>query len=91
MDLINGSVFDRYGPGYYYPYTDIFPLKKCTYMGMDMLCPNNPLVVFHAFYGTEMADYRPKKICRHGVWVDRDDVSNAPSVKYYHRRTDLMF
>ena len=70
VEQVNGKVFDRYGPGFYYPEEDIYPLKKCILSGVTTWCPRNPGVIFDAFYG-EDADIAPKRICRRGEWIER--------------------
>ena len=71
VEHVNGKVFDRYGPGFYYPEDDIYPLNKCTLSGVTTWCPRNPKVIFDAFYGKD-ADMAPKWICRNGEWIQKE-------------------
>ena len=65
----NGTqVFDRYGSGSYYSWSDIFPLKKCRLLGMDTWCPRNPEPIFDVYYG-KGADRRSPWLCKNKKWV----------------------
>lgn len=64
----NGTqVHDRYGPGYTYNWTDIFPLRKCTLLGLQSWCPRNPEPIFDAYYG-KGADRRTPWVCKNKTW-----------------------
>ena len=49
-----------------YRVKDIFPLKKCRFVGLDVKCPSSPLSYFHLWYGD---DFRPVTKCWQGRWV----------------------
>ena len=67
VERVNGKVFDRYGKGAYYPESEIFPLKKCSYLGLEVYCPRNPKPIFDAFYGKDK-DLTNRWVCRKGRW-----------------------
>ncbi|KXJ26303.1 hypothetical protein AC249_AIPGENE371 [Exaiptasia diaphana] len=46
---------------------DYFPLRKCTFMGFDAWCPNNPDILLRMLYGN---GYKiPVKQCKNGHWI----------------------
>ena len=48
---------------------DIFPLKKCMFLDMEMKCSNKPKVHLESFY----SNLKPNKICVNGSWVKMND------------------
>lgn len=78
FERVNGSIFDGHvGGGSYFLETDIFPLQKCRFMGLDTFCPRNPKVIFYSDFG-QNADLRPSLICRNGRWVTREFTKSFP-------------
>ena len=51
-----------------YTTNDIFPLKKCTFMGLQMVCPKKPQIILEAFFGKNLL---PKHICKNGHWLNQ--------------------
>ena len=52
-----------------YPVGEVFPLKRCRFMGLDTYCPNNPKVILHDLYGKGMKGLAPSRICRSKKWT----------------------
>ena len=50
------------------PFKDVFPLRRCKFLGFDTKCPCNPHGYFKIWY---MDDMRPFKVCKQGKWVRR--------------------
>ena len=68
LEVVNGMVYERYAQGTWYSMEDIFPLKKCLYVGLEALCPRNPRVIFDMFY-EKGGDMTSKKFCVNGKWL----------------------
>lgn len=49
-----------------YKYDDIYPLTKCNFMGVEALCPRNPLPILHHFYGPNFR--HPDRKCVGKEW-----------------------
>ena len=47
---------------------EVFPLKRCKFLGVDTRCPCNPRATFKMLY---KGDMRPLKVCKQGKWVNR--------------------
>ena len=47
---------------------EVFPLKRCKFLGVDTRCPCNPRATFKMLYNGDM---RPLKVCKQGRWVNR--------------------
>ena len=45
----------------------IFPLRSCTFLGLQTLCPNDGEKYLGAYYGTEFM--KPHYVCKNGKWV----------------------
>ena len=50
-----------------HPYTDIFPLKRCMYGGVEMKCPRNPKKFLETAYGQDVM--HPEMKCVNSRWV----------------------
>ena len=74
--LSNGSLFDRYPPGHHYQRSDIYPLQKCSFMGVETWCPSNPEVIFDVYYGYK-EDRRSMWICKDGEWIRRTSLNTT--------------
>ena len=70
FERVNGRVYDRARAGHYYRESDIYPLKKCLYMGLQTWCPRKPTKVFAWLYGSGKK-LNSKWICRRGKWITR--------------------
>lgn len=84
LDLWNfkreyGLVKDTYGDGTYFNMSDVFPLKKCKYMGFTMYCPNKPKALLVREYGAGAKNLNPIFICKDGQWEKR----TYPNWVYY--------
>ena len=66
--LLDASGFSNGGGRY--PENEIFPLKRCMFMGLATWCPNNPQIILHDLYGKGMKGLAPRHVCRNGSWYE---------------------
>ena len=67
-EIKDGQVYDYAGGKKWYPVKEIFPLKKCKFMGLTAMCPKNPLVILNRLYG-KMKDLQPSWVCKKNKWL----------------------
>ena len=67
--LENGMLSDPSEWEKKYPSTEVFPLKKCKFMGIMAYCPKNPKPILQAFYGKNL---NSTKKCENKIWVQVD-------------------
>ena len=67
--LENGKLYDPSEWKKEFQAVDVFPLKKCKFMGLETFCPKHPLSILHEFYGKDMNKLRPNTKCRNKKWV----------------------
>ena len=52
--------------GYHeFPVNNVFPLKRCMFLGTKTYCPNKPKLFLESFY----PNLHPNKKCRNGKWI----------------------
>ena len=52
---------------------DFYPLRPCSFMGLQASCPNNPWEVLRIYFNTD--DLEPIYKCKNGTWVDKDGLT----------------
>ena len=70
IQMKDGRIYDYADGVKYYPYNDIYPKKKCKFMGLTCWCPNNPLTILKANYGSRMEEFQPKFRCKDKKWIE---------------------
>ena len=53
-----------------YEKSDFFPFKPCNFLGTTAYCPNKPLKVLRAYFGTDNLD--PPYKCKKGRWLSAE-------------------
>jgi len=62
----NGHVVDP-SEGYHeFDVNDVFPLRKCLFMGLEKHCPYKSKLFLESFYGQNLM---PNKVCSNGSWI----------------------
>ena len=49
---------------------DVFPLRKCLFLGMEARCPYKSKLFLNSFYGPNLM---PNKVCINGSWVKQNE------------------
>ena len=48
-------------------YSDIFPLKRCMFIGVEVRCPRNPTKFLQIAYGGDVM--KPDRKCSNSEWI----------------------
>eukprot|EP00794_Sanderia_malayensis_P007914 gene7914-8769_t len=62
------KIWDPSEGGHEFDQSEVFPFKKCIFMGHETTCPNNPVRFLSKLYGNNL---EPLKLCKNGEWVKR--------------------
>ena len=68
--LVDGDVALEYSGtfGTLHEYSDVFPLKRCMYGGVEMKCPRYPKKFLEIVYGANVM--KPNSKCVNLQWID---------------------
>ena len=61
-----GNIVHDFTERRYYNRSDVYPLVRCTYIGVQTWCPYNKKKVLEVLYGNIT---KTNRVCKDGEWV----------------------